>query len=111
TAGYWLRPFQGQRSGFHRLFGRTHSTIVDLPCSIRMTSVSTTPVYRVTFWRTLRFRLAVWNALIVALTAGITLAGLRQGVKWTLLHELDQILTEDFEEVELAVRETATGDL
>lgn len=70
-----------------------------------------TPAHRVTFWRTLRFRLAVWNALIVALTAGITLAGLRQGVQWTLLHELDQILTEDLEEVELAVRETGTGDL
>jgi signal transduction histidine kinase len=56
-------------------------------------------------WRTLRFRLAAWNALVVLLTALVTLVGLRQGVQWTLLHELDQILREDAQEVLLALRE------
>jgi heavy metal sensor kinase len=57
-------------------------------------------------WRTLRFRLAAWNALVVVLTAVVTLVGLRQGVRWTLMHELDQILLEDVAEVELSVRDT-----
>ncbi|MCA8998523.1 MAG: HAMP domain-containing histidine kinase [Planctomycetaceae bacterium] len=56
-------------------------------------------------WKTLRFRLASWNAAIVVLTAMITLGGLRQGVEWALLHEMDQILEEDLEEIELALKE------
>jgi heavy metal sensor kinase len=54
-------------------------------------------------WRTLRFRLAAWNAVVVLLTAVLTLVGLRQGVKWALLHELDQVLVEDAEEIALAL--------
>jgi heavy metal sensor kinase len=54
-------------------------------------------------WRTLRFRLAAWNAAVVLLTAVLTLLGLRQGVKWALLHELDQVLVEDAEEIALAL--------
>ena len=46
-------------------------------------------------WRTLRFRLAVWNALAVILTALVTLIGLRQGVSWALVRELDQVLLDD----------------
>jgi signal transduction histidine kinase len=57
------------------------------------------------FWKTLRFRLAVWNAVVVLLTAVATLLGLRQGVRWALLHEMDQILVEDIEEVSLALRQ------
>lgn len=56
-------------------------------------------------WKTLRFRLALWNALTVILTAAVILIGLRQGVHWALLHELDQILAEDIEEVTLALSE------
>lgn len=56
-------------------------------------------------WRTLRFRLAAWNALVVLLTALVVLAGLRQGVRWTLLHEMDQILAEDAQEILIALRE------
>lgn len=56
-------------------------------------------------WRTLRFRWACWNALLVALTALVTLLGLRQGVWWALVHELDDILTEDAREVSLMLSE------
>src|SRR3954452_15151271 len=54
-------------------------------------------------WRTLRFRLAVWNAAVVVITAIVTLIGLRQGVRWALIHELDQVLIDDAREVELAL--------
>jgi two-component system, OmpR family, heavy metal sensor histidine kinase CusS len=52
---------------------------------------------------TLRFRLMVWNAIVVIVTALVTLIGLREGVRWTLIHELDQLLTEDVREIELAL--------
>ena len=35
-----------------------------------------------------RFRLAVFSATVVVLTAAITLAVLRQGVRWAILHEM-----------------------
>lgn len=57
------------------------------------------------FRRTLRYRLAVWNALVVILTAALSLLALRQGVEWTLLSELDQVLAEDMEEVKLSLGE------
>lgn len=56
-------------------------------------------------WRTLRFRLAAWNAVVVLLTALVTLFGLRHGVQWALLHEMDQILTEDAREISLMLGE------
>ncbi|MCB9927431.1 MAG: HAMP domain-containing protein, partial [Planctomycetaceae bacterium] len=46
----------------------------------------------------------VWNALVVVITGCVTLVGLREGVRITLLHELDQLLAEDAHEVELALR-------
>ncbi len=52
---------------------------------------------------TLRFRLMVWNAFVVVITALVTMVGLREGVRWTLVHELDQLLTEDVHEIELAL--------
>lgn len=61
-------------------------------------------------WKTLRFRLALWTALTVMLTAAVVLLALRQGVRWALLHEMDQILTEDIEEVTLALRELSETD-
>ena len=54
-------------------------------------------------WRTLRFRLAAWNATVVVATALITLFGLREGVRYTLLSELDQLLHEDLHEIGLSV--------
>lgn len=62
-------------------------------------------------WKTLRFRLAAWNVAVVACTALITLAGLRQGVRWGMLHEMDQVLTEDIEEISLSLSSLASDDL
>ena len=59
---------------------------------------------------TLRFRLAAWNALVIILTALVTLLGLREGVRWAILHEMDQILQEDTEEVALALSELPAND-
>ena len=60
--------------------------------------------------RTLRFRLMVWNALVVVVTGVVMLVGLREGVRITLLHELDQLLAEDAHEVELALRQYPNTD-
>jgi signal transduction histidine kinase len=60
-------------------------------------------------WHTLRFRLAVWNATVVVVTALLTLLGLRQGVQWALLREVDQALFEDTQEIELALEGTSEG--
>lgn len=57
-------------------------------------------------WRTLRFRLAVWNAGAVILTALVTLVGLRQGVSWALIHELDQVLLDDARDVRAMIEAT-----
>jgi heavy metal sensor kinase len=54
--------------------------------------------------KTFRFRLAVWNAAVVILTAAVTLLVLREGVRWAILHEMDQILLEDVAEIALAVK-------
>jgi two-component system heavy metal sensor histidine kinase CusS len=62
-------------------------------------------------WNTLRFRLALWNAGVVALTALLVLLGLRQGVRWAILHEMDQILIEDIEEIRLALAERPEVDI
>jgi len=59
-------------------------------------------------WRTLRFRLAVWNAAAVIITALVTLVGLRQGVSWALVRELDQVLLDDAQDVGLMIQETPT---
>ncbi len=56
-------------------------------------------------WSTLRFQLAAWNVLTVLITALIILIGVRQGVEWALLHEMDQILREDAHEVVLALQD------
>jgi hypothetical protein len=57
-------------------------------------------------WRTLRFRLAVWNAAAVILTALVTLVGLRQGVSWALVHELDQVLLDDARDIGTLIAST-----
>jgi heavy metal sensor kinase len=62
-------------------------------------------------WHTLRFRLAVWNATVVIVTALLTLLGLRQGVQWALLREVDQALFEDSQEIELALQGTSESEI
>lgn len=61
--------------------------------------------------RTLRFRLAAWNAAIIILTAIVTLVGLRQGVRHALLRELDQVLGDDLREVISTVYDAPQGEL
>ena len=55
--------------------------------------------------RSLRFRLMIWNATVVLVTASVTLVALREGVRITLIHELDQLMQEDLREIEIALRE------
>lgn len=64
------------------------------------------------FMRSLRFRLMIWNAAVVLMTACVTLVALREGVRITLLRELDQQLREDLREIEIALGEhEASADL
>lgn len=51
--------------------------------------------------RSLRFRLMLLNAIVVLLASMGTLVGLRAGMRFALVRELDQILFEDLEEIEL----------
>ena len=44
------------------------------------------------------------------LTALVTLVGLRQGVRWALVHEMDQILQEDIKEISLNVEQISGDD-
>ncbi len=53
--------------------------------------------------RTLRFRLMVWNTTVLLLLVLLILAGAREGVRWALLHEMDQLLNEDMQEIRLAL--------
>ncbi len=53
--------------------------------------------------RTLSFRLAAWNAFVVLLTTVAILTCIRQGVRWQLLVEMDEILQEDIKEIQLTL--------
>ncbi len=55
--------------------------------------------------RTLRFRLMVWNAVVVLLTSLAILVAVREGLRYSLLFEMDQILRQDTEEIKLAIKE------
>ncbi|HEX5105509.1 MAG TPA: HAMP domain-containing sensor histidine kinase [Pirellulaceae bacterium] len=54
-----------------------------------------------TIVRSLRFRLLLWNAGAVLLTGACILLAVRQGVRYTLVLDLDQVLREDLKEIEL----------
>src|SRR5262245_31493207 len=58
--------------------------------------------------RSLRFRLMLWNVGAVALTGVLLLLAVREGVRYTLLKDLDQVLREDLREVELDFQERPT---
>jgi signal transduction histidine kinase len=60
--------------------------------------------------KTLRFRLMLWNAGVVLITALLVLIGLREGVRRALIHELDVILLEDLKEVRLALSTAPTAE-
>lgn len=57
------------------------------------------------FILTLRFRLMVWNAIVVILTAVVTLICVREGVRLSLIHEMDQILIDDTMEIGITISE------
>lgn len=52
-------------------------------------------------FRTLRFRLMLWNATAVLLTGVAVMITLREGVRIALQAELDQVLLQDLQEVSL----------
>jgi heavy metal sensor kinase len=54
-------------------------------------------------FRSLRFRLSAWNTAAVLLIVVVTLIGLRASLRYTLLAESDQLLSDDAYEVALAV--------
>lgn len=54
-------------------------------------------------FRSLRFRLTAWNTAVVLLTVGGALLGVREGLRHTLLGDMDQQLREDAEELAQAV--------
>jgi signal transduction histidine kinase len=62
-------------------------------------------VLRSEVWRSLRFRLSVWNTAVVAVAVLIALLALREALRFTLVREADQLLREDLVELSLAVRE------
>jgi signal transduction histidine kinase len=55
--------------------------------------------------RTLSFRLAAWNAFVVLLTTIAILAMVRQGVRYRLVYEMDEILQEDIREIQLTLHQ------
>jgi heavy metal sensor kinase len=57
--------------------------------------------------RTLRFRLMLWNAFAVILTGVGILACVREGVRVTLVRDLDRVLEEDVQEIALGFSEEA----
>jgi heavy metal sensor kinase len=56
-----------------------------------------------TLFRSLRFRLSVWNTAGVLLVVAITLFGVREALHYALMTENDQVLIDDAHEVGLAV--------
>lgn len=54
-------------------------------------------------WKTLRFRLMLWNAVVVGLTSVVVLMGLRTSVRYALVREIDEQLREDLQTYALAV--------
>ncbi len=54
-------------------------------------------------FRSLRFRLSAWNTAAVLLIVVVTLLGVREALRLTLLSENDQLLLDDTTEVMLAI--------
>lgn len=56
-------------------------------------------------FRSLRFRLTVWNTAVVLLTVVGTLIGVREALRFALRHEIDQLLLEDALQIDLTIEE------
>jgi len=52
-------------------------------------------------FRTLRFQLTFWNTAVLLLLAVVTLFGLRAALDFTMVRDLDRLLSEDITEVKL----------
>lgn len=55
--------------------------------------------------RSLRFRLTAWNTAIVFLAVVVALVGVREGLRFSLRQEIDQLLKEEIQVVALTVTE------
>ena len=56
-------------------------------------------------FRSLRFRLTAWNTAVVLLTVLLALFGVREGLRLSLVDELEKSLVDDSHEVSLAVEQ------
>jgi signal transduction histidine kinase len=56
-----------------------------------------------TIFRSLRFRLSAWNTAVVLLIVIVTLVGVREALRYTLVRENDLLLLDDAYEVVLSV--------
>ncbi len=56
-------------------------------------------------FRSLRFRLTAWNTAVVLLTVLLALFGVREGLRLSLIDELEKSLVDDSVEVSLAVEQ------
>jgi signal transduction histidine kinase len=54
-------------------------------------------------FKTLRFRLTFWNTVAILVLVSAALWGVREGLRWTLQRELDNLLAEEVKEVRLTV--------
>ncbi len=54
-------------------------------------------------FRTLRFQLTFWNTIAILVLVSAALWGVREGLRWTLLTELDKAMAEDVKEVGLII--------
>lgn len=57
------------------------------------------------YYGSLRFRLLAWNTIVVLLMVVVTLLAVREGLRLTLIREMDQLLEEDALEIRLAVEQ------
>lgn len=57
------------------------------------------------FLQSLRFRLMLWIGFVTLVTAIVTLWGMREGVRLTLIDEVDRVLEDDLAEVTLLLKE------
>ena len=57
----------------------------------------------VDFSRSLRFRLTLWNTLVVLVTVIVALLAVREGLRYYLLIETDAVLDDEVKEIVLMV--------
>ena len=58
----------------------------------------------VDFTRSLRFRLTVWNTLVVLVTVVVALVAVREGLRYYLLVETDAVLDDEVKEIVLMLK-------